>query len=49
VIGRGQVNWPDVMKAAKDTGVEYYYLEDETTDPVNNIPPSINYLERIKF
>jgi len=49
VIGQGQVNWPEVLKAAKATGVEYYYLEDETTDPVNNIPPSINYLERIKF
>ena len=49
VIGKGQVNWPDVMKAAKASGVEYYYLEDETPDPVNNIPPSINYLERIKF
>jgi sugar phosphate isomerase/epimerase len=49
VIGRGQVNWPDVMKAAKASGVEYYYLEDETPDPVNNIPPSINYLERITF
>jgi sugar phosphate isomerase/epimerase len=47
VIGQGQVNWPDVMKAAKETGVEYYYLEDETPDPVNNIPPSINYLGRI--
>jgi len=49
VIGQGQVNWPDVMKAAKASGVEYYYLEDETSDPVNNIPPSINYLERITF
>lgn len=49
VIGQGQVNWPEVMKAAKASGVEYYYLEDETTDPVNNIPPSINYLTQIKF
>jgi sugar phosphate isomerase/epimerase len=49
VIGQGQVNWPEVMKAAKAGGVEYFYLEDETPDPVNNIPPSINYLERIKF
>ena len=49
VIGQGQVNWPEVMKAAKATGVEYFYLEDETTDPVNNIPPSINYLTQIKF
>ena len=49
VIGQGQVNWPDVLKAAKADGLEYYYLEDETTDPVNNIPPSISYLEKIRF
>jgi sugar phosphate isomerase/epimerase len=49
VIGQGQVNWPEVLKAAKADGLEYYYLEDETTDPVHNIPPSITYLERIKF
>jgi sugar phosphate isomerase/epimerase len=49
VIGQGQVNWPEVLKAAKADGLEYYYLEDETTDPVNNIPPSISYLEKIRF
>ena len=49
VIGQGQVNWPEVMKAAKATGVEYFYLEDETPDPVNNIPPSIRYLGGIRF
>lgn len=49
VIGQGQVNWSDVMKAAQKGGVEYYYLEDETTDPVNNVPKSISYLERLKF
>lgn len=49
VIGQGQVNWPDVMKAAKADGLEYYYLEDETPDPVRNIPPSVAYLEAIKF
>jgi sugar phosphate isomerase/epimerase len=49
VIGQGQVNWPEVLKAAKADGLEYYYLEDETTDPVHNIPPSISYLERIRF
>ena len=42
VIGQGQVNWPEVLKAAKADGLEYYYLEDETTDPVHNIPPSIS-------
>ncbi len=49
VIGQGQVNWPEVMKAAKADGLEYYYLEDETPDPKGNIPPSVQYLERVRF
>ena len=49
VIGQGQVNWPEVMKAAKADGLEYYYLEDETTDPKSNIPPSVSYLGGIRF
>jgi sugar phosphate isomerase/epimerase len=49
VIGQGQVNWTEVFKAAKADGFEYYYLEDETTDPPKNIPPSIAYIEKIKF
>ncbi|MDB4883474.1 MAG: Xylose isomerase domain protein barrel, partial [Gemmatimonadetes bacterium] len=49
VIGRGQVNWPELMAAAEKDGFEYYYIEDETTDPVNNVPPSITYLEGLKY
>ena len=49
VIGQGQVNWADVMAAAQKGGVEYYYLEDETPDPINNVPRSISFLEGLKF
>ena len=49
VIGQGQVNWPEVMKAAKADGLEHYYLEDETPDPKNNIPPSVAYLAGVRF
>ena len=49
VIGQGQVNWAEVFKAAKADGLEHYYLEDETTDPPKNIPPSVRYIEGIKF
>ena len=48
-IGQGQVNWTALMAAAQQDGFEYYYIEDETTDPVNNVPPSIAYLEALKF
>lgn len=49
VIGQGQVNWSDVMAAAQKDGVEYYYLEDETPDPITNVPKSISFLEGLKF
>lgn len=48
-LGEGQVNWADVMAAARRDGVEHYYIEDETPDPVNNAPKSIAFLERLRF
>ena len=48
-IGKGQVNWPEVLAAAEKDGFEYYYIEDETTDPIANVPPSITYLEQLKY
>ena len=49
VIGEGQVNWSDVMAAAQKDGLELYYLEDETPDPITNVPKSITFLERLKY
>ena len=49
VIGGGQVNWAAVLAAAKADGLQYYYLEDETTDPIVNVPKSITYLERLRY
>lgn len=49
VIGQGQVNWAEVMAAAEKDGLEYYYIEDETPDPVNNVPQTISYLERLRY
>lgn len=48
-IGEGQVNWAEVMAAAERDGLEHYYIEDETTDPVRNAPKSIAHLERLKY
>jgi sugar phosphate isomerase/epimerase len=48
-IGEGQVNWPALMAAAQQDGFEYYYLEDETPDPMTNVPKSISYLEHLKY
>ena len=49
VIGQGQVNWVELLKTAERDGLEHYYLEDETPDPLTNVPKSIVYLEGLRY
>ena len=49
VIGTGQVDWPALLRAAKKAGVKYYFIEDESPSVVEQIPPSLRYLEQVKF
>lgn len=48
-VGEGQVDWPEVLSAADEVGLERYYIEDESTDPMGNIPLSIRYLEGLTY
>ena len=48
-IGTGQVDWPAVLKTAKEVGVEQYYLEDESPWAVDQIKGSLAYLAKVKF
>ena len=48
-VGEGQINWPAVLKAARTAGMEYYFIEDEAKNAVDQIPQSLRYLESIKF
>jgi sugar phosphate isomerase/epimerase len=47
VVGTGVMDWPAIVAQGRKSGVEYYFIEDETSDPVANIPPSITYLETL--
>ena len=38
---------PAIIAAGRKAGVEYSFIEDETSDPIGNIPPSIKYLETL--
>ena len=40
-VGTGQIDWPAVFKAAKASGGEIYYIEDESTKPWEQIPQSL--------
>lgn len=47
IVGTGLMDWPAIIAAGAKAGVQYYFIEDETSDPVGNIPPSITYLKTL--
>lgn len=48
-VGDGQINWGDVLRAARDIHVEHYFIEDETVSPLQCIPASLAYLNGLKL
>ncbi len=48
-VGTGQIDWPAVLRAAMKSGVQVYYLEDESPDPFAQIPVSLRYLSGLKL
>lgn len=48
-VGTGQIDYPAVLEAAEEIGVKHYFIEDETTDPLGNIPQSTRFLEGVKY
>ena len=47
--GTGQTDYRAVLRAAKEVGVERYYLEDETARPFETVPLSVRWLEAVRF
>jgi sugar phosphate isomerase/epimerase len=48
VLGKGDVNIKAVMKAAKKAGVKHYFIEDESTRVMQQVPQSLQYLRSLK-
>jgi len=48
-VGTGQINWPEVLKAAKDAEVKHYFIEDESPTVLDQIPQTLSYLKGLKF
>ncbi|HZJ44638.1 MAG TPA: sugar phosphate isomerase/epimerase [Pyrinomonadaceae bacterium] len=48
-LGKGVIDWPSVMRAAKAAGVKWYFLEDESPSALTQIPESIQYLKTLKL
>ncbi len=47
--GTGMIDYPAVLRTAQELGVARYFIEDESDAPLDNIPKSISYLERVTF
>ena len=48
-IGSGQTDYPAVLKAAQEIGIQYYFIEDESPDVLKQIPQSLKFLSTVKF
>jgi len=47
-LGTGQINIPAVLKAAKRSAIEHYYIEDESSNVETQVPQSVQYLLGLK-
>lgn len=48
VLGKGDVGIAAIMKAARQTGVKHYFIEDESSISTEQIPKSLDYLRTLK-
>lgn len=48
-VGSGSIDWNAVLGTAEKVGAKYFIIEDETPDPLKNIPVSVAYLRSLKF
>lgn len=47
-LATGQLNIPEVLKAAEKAGVKHYYIEDESKLKSTQVPETIAYLKSLK-
>lgn len=48
VLGTGDVGIAEVMKTAKQIGIKHYFIEDESSRALEQVPQSLAYLRSLK-
>lgn len=48
VLGTGQVDISGIVAEAKKLGIEYMFIEDESSDVVSQVPKSLEYLSQLE-
>jgi sugar phosphate isomerase/epimerase len=47
-LGTGQINFTPIMRAAIDTGVKFYFIEDENADVKKHLPITLRYMKGLR-
>jgi len=48
-LGTGQMDMPGILRAAKQCGVKWYFIEDESPSVLEQLPVSLKYLNEVRF
>jgi sugar phosphate isomerase/epimerase len=48
-LGDGQLNLPEILRAAHETRIEHYYIEDESPSVADQVPRSLAYLASLRW
>jgi len=48
VLGAGDVGIADIMRTAKKVGVKHYFIEDESSRSMEQVPQSLAFLKTVK-
>lgn len=48
-VGTGIINVPAALREGQRQGIKHYFIEDESADPIGQIPQSLRYLESLSW
>jgi sugar phosphate isomerase/epimerase len=46
-LGTGELDIPEILKAAQKIGIKHYFIEDESSNVIVSVPKSITYLKSL--
>ncbi|HEX9783200.1 MAG TPA: hypothetical protein VGA56_10800 [Opitutaceae bacterium] len=49
VLGTGELDIHGILVEANKLGIKYMFIEDESPDPLHQVPRSIAYLKSLKY
>lgn len=48
-LGTGELDMPGILKEARKIGIAHYFIEDESSSVIDQVPLSIAYLKSLKY